>query len=133
MKRLFLMAAVLCPLLMMSACTNNYNTEANRKKEAGTYYYEYNDPTSGVLAYKASLILKEDGNCELNEEENKPGERPDIDLSHGTWKMVSADEIRCYLRDRDDRDDLDRDTEVFIKRDNDVLYWVDEHIELKKQ
>lgn len=127
------MATIACSLLMMSACKDKYNTEANRKKEAGTYYYEYKDLTSGVLVYKASLILKEDGNCELNEEENKPNERPDIDLSAGTWKMVSADEIRCYLRDRDDNDDLDRDTEVFIIRENGVLYWVDEHIELKKQ
>ena len=126
------MATVVSSLLLMSAC-KNYNTEANRQKESGTYYYEYKDPTSGVLVYKASLILKEDGNCELNEEENKPYEKPDIDLSHGTWKVVSADEIRCYLRDRYDNNDLDRDTEVFIKRESGVLYWVDEHIELKRQ
>lgn len=117
MKRLFMLAALILPLLCLSGC------KKPEKAFIGVWSYEEGQRYRDY--YFCSLNLKDNGNVDFNQtKSDRYGE--DRVYLYGTWSVVNDEQITCYMTDEDG----DRESWTFRLTSPNCLYWVGESLEL---
>lgn len=118
MKRLFMFAVVVLPLLF---------TSCKKDEDFFVGSWSYSEVMNNGEDYSIYFYVRDNGQCDLKEVFSRGAITLEETYFYGSWSLVNEEEIKCRMKD----DDGESYIWTFRKKDNKTLYWVGESIDLR--